>query len=86
MNSCPNEHLLECTLVRMYTYPNEHLSECTGLLRSWASAEGGRGAVRPLDFHNDTDKVVGGLMVLRFGLVFSVGFPPAENFSADAFA
>jgi len=38
--------------------------------------------VPPLDFHNSTVKVEGGLMVLVFGLVFSVA--PPEKFSADA--
>jgi len=36
-------------------------------LRSWASA-----AEASLDFQNDTDKAEGGLMMLFFGLVFSV--------------
>jgi len=33
---------------------------------------GSKGGVLPLDLH-DTDKVEGGLMVLFFGLVFSIG-------------
>jgi len=33
---------------------------------------------------HDTDKVEGGLMVLFFGLVFSIAPIPSKNFSADA--
>jgi len=36
---------------------------------------GGQGAVTSWIFMHDTDKVEGGLMVLFFGLVFSVGLP-----------
>jgi len=41
------------------------------------------GSVGSLNFQNDTDKVEGGLIVLFFGLIFSVA--PSGNFSADLF-
>jgi len=44
---------------------------------------GEQGAVPFRIFMYDTDKVEGSLMMLFFGLVFSVASPP-ENFSADA--
>jgi len=44
----------------------------------------GIGSGGPLDFQNDTDKAEGGLMVLFFGLVFSIAPPLSGNFSADA--
>jgi len=40
----------------------------------------------PWIFIHDTDIVEGGLMVLFFGLVFSVAPPRSGNFSADAHA
>jgi len=44
-----------------------------------------QGAVTPWIFIHDTDKVEGGLMMLFFGLVFSVGSLPG-NFSAEVLA
>jgi len=45
---------------------------------------GREGPWPPWIFIDCTDKVEGGLMVLFFGLVFTVK-PPPGNFSADAF-
>jgi len=45
---------------------------------------GQRGVMAPWIFIHVTDKVEGGLMVLFFGLVFSVATPPFWKFSADA--
>jgi len=53
------------------------------ILLSWASAEGGRGAVAFSIFIHGTDILDRGLIVLFFGL-FSVAHSPV-NFSADAF-
>jgi len=54
---------------------------------TWASAAGSRrGPCPPWNFIHDTEEVEGGLMVLFFGLVFSVGPPFHGNFSADALA
>jgi len=47
---------------------------------------GSEGPVFLMGFQHDTDKAKGGLLVLFFGLVFSVGPLPHENFSANAVA
>jgi len=53
---------------------------------SWASAAGGKGGpCPPWIFTHVADKVVRGLMVLFFGLVFSVD-PLPGNFYANALA
>jgi len=41
--------------------------------------------VAPWIFIHDADKIEGGLMVLFFGIIFSIALPPG-NFSADALA
>jgi len=61
---------------------HKKLSDVALYICTWASAEGGRGPWPPWIFIHNANKVEGGLMVLFFGLVFSVASP--ENFSVDA--
>jgi len=49
------------------------------IIETMGVEKGGRGAVAPWVFINDTDKVEGGLMVLLFGLVFPLA-PPWKFF------
>jgi len=93
-----NECLLKNINGIMYENPREHsplFPHCRRpcppslWLCPWASAAGSRGAGQrelcpPWIFIHDTDKVEEDLMILFFGLVFSVGLPhPAGIFSAD---
>jgi len=56
--------------------PNVNLTAFVSI--AWASAAGGQ--VDPWIFIHNTDKVKGGLMLLFYGLVLSVGSPPWNFF------